>query len=521
MGPVSFERLQLGDDEDHARKLAGLIRTNGVRVESFDANPDSSTADNRDEPRVDSSHDHRGDISHDHRGDRSDDHRGDHRGGGYYAVVRSSDLAVARALLASDPPDPYEIEPLRSAPTGSVVVPGSKSHTNRALICAALASGVSVLDGILLADDTEALLAAIATLGAEVEVDRDAARVTITGTGGQLRAGPLTLDADKSGTTSRFLVPMATVGKGDYTIDGDPQLRARPFDELVDALVTLGADIDGRSLPLRVHAGTDVGGAVEVDGSTSSQFLSGLLLSAPQFARPTVLTRTGAEVSSAYLDLTVATMAAFGAPVRVDGRRFEIDNGGYQAASVQIEPDASAASYFFAAAAMTGGRVTVKGLNANTVQGDVGFVDVLAQMGAAVTFSDDSITVEGRPLRGVEVDMSAISDTVQTLAMVATVADGPTTMTNIGFIRAKETDRIAAPATELERLGIEVDAEPDSLTVHPGTAHGGIVQTYDDHRMAMSFALLGLLQPGIRIANPGCVAKTFPRYFEVLNQFCA
>ncbi len=482
MGPVSFEHVDLGSDRQTALELAGALRVAGIRVES-----------------VQQQGAHSGLEAHS------------------VAVIRSSDVPMARTIIRTHLRDPLPIEPLDRPPDTAVSVPGSKSHTNRALICAALAHGRSVLERILMADDTEALLAAVTELGASVHLDGD--RVEVEGTGGVIRSGPVRLDARKSGTTSRFLLPMLATGNGPYVLDGEAQLRARPFDDQVDAMATLGADIEGRSLPLTVTGGAAIGGETTIDGSTSSQFLSGLLLSAPCFSQPTTVRVTGQSVSRPYIDLTLATMGAFGAAVTEAGDRFEIGNDGYQAATVAIEPDASAASYFFAAAALTGGRLRVNGLTRSAVQGDVAFVDVLKQMGAEVTADAEGIEVRGTDrLRGITVDMSDISDTVQSLAVVATAADGPTRMTNIGFIRAKETDRISAVATELGRLGIRTEEEPDALVVHPGVPKPGVVQTYEDHRMAMSFALLGLCHPGIQIADPACVAKTFPTYFDVLEQ---
>jgi 3-phosphoshikimate 1-carboxyvinyltransferase len=311
---------------------------------------------------------------------------------------------------------------------------------------------------------------------------------------------------------------MLMLGRGPYRLDGHPQLRARPFGDLIGAMAALGARVEGTGLPLTVESGSSLGGIVRIPGGTSSQFLSGLLLSAPCADTETVVEVDGDLVSKPYIDLTLDTMATFGAEVDRDGhRRFTIAPTGYYAADVVVEPDASAASYFFAAA-MPGGRVRIEGLGRNTVQGDLRFVDALEAMGAEVVRDADATEVRGpaRP-HGVTIDMADISDTAQTLAVVATLADGPTRITGIGFIRHKETDRIGAVVRELGRLGIEAIDEPDGLLVRPGRPGPGTVETYDDHRMAMSFALLGLRAPGIKIADPGCVAKTFPTFFDVLE----
>ncbi len=415
------------------------------------------------------------------------------------------------------------MQPLRHRLDVTAPVPGSKSHTNRALICAALASGTSQLSGALFADDTLAMVDTLRELGSDIVTEPDGASMLVSGTGGRLRPGPTVLNVRQSGTTGRFILPLLTLGDGYYELDGDPQLRSRPFGDLVDALGSLGAKIEGTRLPLKVTGGTLDGGQVSVSGSVSSQFLSGLLLGAPGAASEVEITVDGTLVSRPYVDLTLSTMATFSAVVeRHDYQRFVVAPNGYQAASVLIEPDASAASYFFGAAAITGGRVTVDGLGTNTVQGDMAFVDVLERMGCTVEQSESRTTVIGpTQLKPVSVDMADFSDTAQTLAVVATFADGPSELRGIGFIRHKETDRVGAVATELARRGIAVDQTDDSLVVHPGSPTPGVIETYDDHRMAMSFALLGLCHAGIEIADPGCVAKTFPDFFSVLDSLAA
>lgn len=412
------------------------------------------------------------------------------------------------------------IRVLGHPPDQSVRIPGSKSHTNRALVCAALADGVSVLDGVLFADDTEAMMQLLVDLGLDLDIDRLARRVTVTGVAGELPPHTDVLDARQSGTTSRFVLPMLSLGHGRYVLDGHEQMRARPFGDLVGALESLGARIEGTTLPLTVVGGGRLdGGTVEIPGSVSSQFLSGLLLSAPYADAPVHIEIAGDLVSKPYVDLTIATMADFGVHVQRDGyRSFVVPPTGYGATDVLIEPDASAASYFFAAAAITGGRVRVDGLGRDTVQGDVDFVDALALMGADVTRHDDFVEVRGTgTLRGIDIDMRDISDTAQTLAVIAPFADGPVRITGIDFIRRKETDRIVAVVTELNRLGIEATEDEDGFTVWPGQPRAGVVDTYDDHRMAMSFAVLGLAAEGIVINDPSCVSKTFPDFFDVLE----
>jgi 3-phosphoshikimate 1-carboxyvinyltransferase len=407
------------------------------------------------------------------------------------------------------------IEPLAAPPLASVRPPGSKSITNRALMCAALADGTSTLHGALFAQDTAAMAGALAALGAVVAGNRDAQTLTVTGP--PQAAGEVRIDARQSGTTSRFILPAAALGSERVIVDGDPQLRSRPFEPLLEALAALGASVEALGLPGRLPVavrGPAAGGHVRLPGHISSQFLSGLLLAAPLMARGVQVELTSPLVSAPYVRMTAAVMGAFG--VGADGLRVEPSR--YVPADLAIEPDASAASYFFAAAAICGGSVTVDGLGGGSIQGDVAFVEVLERMGAAVERRAGSITVTGTGrLRGVEADMADISDTAQTLAAVAVFAEGPTRVRGVGFIRAKETDRIGALVTELRRAGIDASAHEDGFSIAPGMPLPTRFHTYDDHRMAMSLALLGLRVPGIEIEDPGCVAKTYPGFFADLD----
>ncbi len=412
------------------------------------------------------------------------------------------------------------IAPLLGPPDVTVRIPGSKSHTNRALICAAMAPGTSGLEGALFADDTIAMVGSLLSLGLAVWADPAGRTITVMNRDGAIPAGPADLDVRMSGTTSRFLLPLLCLGEGPYRMDGAPQLRNRPIAELVSKLRSLGARIEGDSLPLTVHGGGLSGGSVVIQGSVSSQYLSGLLMAAPRTKSGLYVRVAGELVSKPYVDLTIRTMEQFG--VQVDAgpgfREFTVPHANYRPTTIAIEPDASAASYFFAAAAITGGRVKVEGLGTTTTQGDLRFVNLLQQMGAEVTMTPTSTEVRGTGvLSGVQVDMRDISDTAQTLAIVATFADSPTEITGIGFIRRKETDRIGAVVTELSRRGIRAAETPDGIVIYPGNARPGVVTTYEDHRMAMSFALLGLKHPGIQIRDPECVAKTFPDFFDVLD----
>jgi 3-phosphoshikimate 1-carboxyvinyltransferase len=413
----------------------------------------------------------------------------------------------------TDLPNVLAVAPLGAPLDATVRPPGSKSITNRALLCAALAPGSSTLTGVLFADDTRAMLGAIGALGATVDADPATATVTVTGT--DLRTGTpdAVVDARQSGTTARFILPAAALRPGRTVVDGAPQLRARPIGPVLDALRDLGAEVSAAgALPATVR-GPMRGGPVRLSGHVSSQFLSGLLMAGPLMAGGLAVELSTPLVSVPYVELTRAVMAAFG--VGVDG--LSVAPGSYRATRYDVEPDASAASYFLGAAAVAGGTVTVRGLGTGSAQGDVGFADVLERMGARVSRTADSLTVSvaGR-LTGVDVDMSDISDTAQTLAAVAVFADSPTRVRGIGFIRRKETDRLAAVVTELRRAGIDAVEDEDGFTIHPGPPRPTRFATYDDHRMAMSLSLLGLRAPGIEIANPGCVSKTYPNFFADL-----
>ena len=416
------------------------------------------------------------------------------------------------------------ITPLSRPPDATVRVPGSKSVTNRALVAAALARGPSELSGVLAADDTSAMIAGLDALGVVLRVSDDGRRVRVVGTGGRLPATSPSVDVRLSGTTARFLAPVLALAEGTARLDGGEPFRRRPMGPSIDALRQLGAEVvemgERGRLPIAVTAPPVPAGRVRVAGDASSQFLSGLLLVAPVLEDGLTIEVDTPLVSRPYVALTERVLGWFGAEVHhPDPHTFVVPGSGYTGTDLAIEPDASAASYLLAAAAITGGRVRVAGLTRHSSQGDADFAHVLGRMGAEVLVDDHGTEVRGTGrLTGIEVDLGGMSDTAQTLAAVAVFADAPTRITGIGFIRAKETDRIAAVATELRRLGIDAVEESDGLLIHPGRPAPGTVSTYNDHRMAMSFALLGLVVPGIEIADPHCVDKTFPRYFEVLEE---
>jgi 3-phosphoshikimate 1-carboxyvinyltransferase len=412
------------------------------------------------------------------------------------------------------------IEPIRPGFDVTLELPGSKSLTNRYLLLAALARGTSTLRRALIADDVEAMLDCILALGAKAELSPDRTTATIMGTGGAIR-GSGTAFARQSGTTARFIAPVLALVDGPWELDGAPQLRGRPMADLFDAMTRLGASVlsagANRSLPATVR-GPIRGGRTTVAGAVSSQFLSGLLLAAPLVAGGLVIDVEGALVSRPYVEMTLATMRQFGAEIESDGTTFKVEPTGYAAAEIAIEPDASSASYFFAAAACLGGTVRVAGLPESSLQGDVGFLDVLAKMGAEIRRSDDAVEVRGGAiLHGIDVDLHEIPDMTPTLAVVAAFADTPTRIDGVGFIRHHESDRIGGVVTELRRCGIDAVEEPDGLLVRPGPIHGATIDSFDDHRVAMAFSILGLATEGIVISGAECVAKTFPDFFETLE----
>jgi 3-phosphoshikimate 1-carboxyvinyltransferase len=425
--------------------------------------------------------------------------------------------------------DRLEIVPLTKPPKAIVRVPGSKSITNRALVLAALtAKGMDCeLRGALRSEDTEVMMACLQKLGFQVHVDWEKPEPIIlvsSEEGGRIPAKEAELFVANSGTTMRFLTAMLGLGHGHYRLDGVPRMRERPIEDLLQALRQLGvqarSERNNGCPPVLITANGLKGGHVRIRGDISSQFLSGLLLAAPFAQAGTTIEVEGDLVSWPYVAMTVEMMQRWFLKVEMKSTvLFSIP--GRQVAGLGgfgIEPDASAASYFWAAAAITGGQVRVSGLTMHSLQGDVRFVEALEEMGCTTVRGDSGITVRGSPLRGIDVDMNDISDTVMTLAAVACFAEGPTTIRNVAHIRHKETDRLAALATELCRVGAEVTEFADGLTITPRPLHGAEIETYNDHRMAMSMALIGLRVPGIVIKNPGCVAKTYPHFFTDLER---
>ena len=463
-------------------------------------------------------------------------------------------MAVDDTIFAY--PDQLEILPLTHPVNAIVDVPGSKSITNRALILAALATGTSRLRGALEADDTRVMLESLQTLGIAAtrenwyqkpalsnaknadntvreagynSAQTETATITVVGQDGRIPNTGADLFVGNSGTSIRFLTALCALGRGTYTLDGVARMRERPQADLLDALQTLGVNatsVENTGCPpLRVESEHGLqGGTVRLRAEASSQFLTALLMAAPYAAGDVRIEILG-TYRPLYVEITRRMMAQWGVQVDVEKNRFHIAHGQQYTAqeAYDIEPDASSASYFFAAAAVTGGKVTVRGLKADALQGDVLFAtEVLAEMGCEVQEEAEGLTVIAPPdgkLRGVDRDMSLISDTALTLAAIAPFADSPTTIRNIAHTRLQECDRIAAVCAELRRMGVQVDERPDGYTIHPApTIRPAVTQTYHDHRVAMSFALVGLRTSGIVIDNPACVAKTFPGYWQALER---
>ncbi len=432
-------------------------------------------------------------------------------------------------------PGPVAVRP-RGPLDARVRVPGSRSITNRALLCAALARGTSELRGAGSSDDTEAMRAGLRALGAGIEDDpeRRDDRWRVTGVDGRFAKPAAPLDVRMSGTTARFLTAAATLAAGPVVVDGAPRMRERPISDLADALTGLGAGIevlgDGGCPPVRVAGGGLPGGEATIDARRSSQYVSGILLAAPYAERDVTLHfEAGVLVSRPFVELTLDVMRAFGAEAKLGETQVQVTAGRpYAAREYAVEPDAQSAVYAFAAAAIAGGRVVVEGIPASSRQTDLRLLDVLERMGCRVERRPDAVEVQGpgpgpgpgpaTALVPVDVDMNDMPDAVLALAVVALFARGPSHLRNIANLRIKETDRLAALETELTRLGARARADADSLRIEPGPLRGARIATYDDHRMAMAFALAGLRVPGVEIEDPGCVAKTWPDYFDALER---
>jgi 3-phosphoshikimate 1-carboxyvinyltransferase len=443
---------------------------------------------------------------------------------------------VRRAVVWTHTPTPTKkapdmkilsLLPFKAPARGTIAVPGSKSINNRALLLAALADGTSMLTGALDSDDTRIFAACLKQLRFDVTHDREAETFIVVGCGGNLPT-PSTLNpvlfVGNAGTAARFLLAMCALGSGPVRFDGVAAMRKRPMGDLLDLLVTQGAtaSFEGAQghFPLTLNANGQSGGALTLDPRKSSQQVSAALMVAPFAKADTVLTLTGDIVSEPYIAMTIDMMADWGVVVeRPEPRIVKVARGQtYQAkARYGVEPDASSASYFFAAAAVTGGCVTIPNLSRNALQGDALFVDALAAMGAKVEDDARGLTVTGpAKLNGTTIDMNAISDTAPTLAAIAANASSPTLITGVEHMRWKETDRVKAMVTQLAAMGADIEERQDGMLIKPSKLRRAQVATYDDHRMAMSLAIAGIANDGVDIEDPDCTSKTFPTFFEVL-----
>jgi len=417
------------------------------------------------------------------------------------------------------PAGPLRIPQLTRPPELVWQVPGSKSITNRALVLAALAEGESTLEGVLHSDDTRHMRSALTALGITIE-DHGPTTLRVRGGRAQLRAPKEPLFVGNSGTTVRFLAGLCCLVPGPVTLVGDEAMARRPIQDLVDGLRQLGVQIECETgcPPLTIHGGRLPGGSLSMRGDRSSQYFSALLMAAVLADGPVTVDIAGNLVSRPYIEITRRMIEDFGGAVDETPRGFRVlPRSAYRARAYTIEPDASSASYPFALAAATGGTITVPGLGASALQGDYGFLDVLARLGARVEKGETSSTVTGTAdLRGIAVDMHDISDTVMTLAAIAPVLRGETGISNVANIRIKETDRLLATVQELQRLGQAVKHGDDWLSVDPRPVTPATVHCYADHRIAMSFAVLGAAAGGVSIEDPACVAKTYPGFWADL-----
>ncbi|MGG1662183.1 3-phosphoshikimate 1-carboxyvinyltransferase [Brevibacillus sp. NRS-1366] len=405
---------------------------------------------------------------------------------------------------------------------GDITVSGSKSLTNRALIIAALAEGTSTIEGILKSDDSYWCISALRELGIRVEVQGETA--IVEGAAGKWPNQDCELYVGSAGTIARFLPGALAAGTGTWKLRGSKQMSERPLAPLLDALKSMGAVIHYEEmkgcLPLTLKAAGLQGGLANVPGSTSSQFISGLLLASPYAREALTIHINGGSVQPDYIKMTIDMMRAFGVDpiINNDGQTISVHPARYKASSVILEPDVSTCGYFWAIAALTNGRIRINGITAKTLQPDIELVEILERMGCIITRGDGFVEVHGtgQLKGGFTHSMKRCSDQTLTIAALAPFADGPITLTDAAHIRHHECDRITAVCTELGKLGVRVEEHPDGLTVYPGVPHAALLDSHDDHRMAMALSLISLRVEGIRIADPGCVSKTCPDYFDRL-----
>lgn len=406
----------------------------------------------------------------------------------------------------------------------TIQVPGSKSYTHRTLIAAALSDGLCRVLQPLRSQDTLLTLAALEQMGIDIDNPTDQGPMVVHGNHGRFEPVSGPIDFQNSGTSMRLFGALAVLGDGPYTLTGTQRMCERPMQALLDSLTQLGVRARSQSgngcPPVTITGGRCKGGRTTIDCGVSSQYLSALLLIAPCMENGLTVEVTRGPVSKPYIDMTIDIMNAFGIDLHRDGHtRFEVPGGQtYRAGQYRVEPDGSNAGYFWAAAAIAGKRVKVEGLTAASRQGDVGLAQVLGQMGCCVHYDPDGIAVTGGDLKAVDVDMGHMPDVVPTLAVVAAFAQGTTIIRNVAHLRAKECDRLAAVSRELGKMGIQTRVHENELEIVGGEPKGAVIETYDDHRIAMSFAAAGVKVPGVKIIDPGCVAKSFPNYWEVFER---
>ena len=425
----------------------------------------------------------------------------------------------------------YLVKKITEPVDWKVTVPGSKSMTNRALLMAVLSAGTVRVEGVLFSDDSRHFLACLVALGFTVEIEEEKKCVTVTGCGGRIPRGEAVIDVGSAGTAARFLAAMLGFSDGCYEIRCSAQMKRRPMAELFDLLSGAGAKItfleEEGHLPVRItgcrYARADkTAGELSLDITKSTQFLSALLLIAPMVPEGMKIHITSEKTDGSYIRITRRMMQEFGVSVAFDGRDYEVPcRSSYRKETYMVEPDMSAACYFYAAAAVTGGRTLVRHVHMDNTQGDLRFLEVLEHMGCTADDTPEGILVTGPAdgaLRGITVNMNDFSDQALTLAAIAPFADAPVRIEGIGHIRGQECARIPAIQTNLTALGIRCEEEETAATIYPGSPHGGSVETYDDHRVAMAFSLVGLRTDGIVIENPACCRKTFEDYFTVLSE---
>ena len=445
----------------------------------------------------------------------------------------------------------YHVKKLIHPIDWKVRVPGSKSMTNRVLLLAALQRGRITIDGVLFSDDSRVFLGSLQSLGFELQIEEVKRQVILDGCGGEIPKKEAEIYVGSAGTAARFLTAMLGCSDGKYVIQASEQMKKRPMRPLFELLEKLGAKIayleEPYFLPVEIkgcHYGKETFKAgleasetfaieekeermpvnLELDISKSTQFLSAMLLIAPMFKQGLRIHITSEKTDGSYIRITRQMMEEFGVKTEFDGRDYFVHaNAEYNKAHYTVEPDMSAACYFYAAAALTGGCALVYNVHTDNTQGDLKFLEVLKQMGCAVVEEAEGIVVIGPQngkLKGLHINMNDFSDQTMTLSVLAPFCEDKVRIEGIGHIRLQESDRLHGIATELTKLGVRCEEEASAITIYPGEVHAGVVETYEDHRMAMAFSLIGLRTEGIVIDNPNCCRKTFEEYFQVLDTLC-